>query len=101
MFAVNCKSIFLTARHVIPVMQKGGGGNIVNIASTAGIRPRPGLTWYNATKGAAITMTSERLRERFYGDIPLAAEANVGENWKEAHDPPPAPEPAAAVVEVH
>lgn len=57
MFAVNCKSIFLTARHVIPVMQKGGGGNIVNIASTAGIRPRPGLTWYNATKGAAITMT--------------------------------------------
>jgi 3-oxoacyl-[acyl-carrier protein] reductase len=57
MFAVNCKSIFLTARHVIPVMQKAGGGNIVNIASTAGIRPRPGLTWYNATKGAAITMT--------------------------------------------
>lgn len=57
MFAVNCKSIFLTARHVIPVMQGGGGGNIVNIASTAGIRPRPGLTWYNGTKGAAITMT--------------------------------------------
>jgi 3-oxoacyl-[acyl-carrier protein] reductase len=63
MFAVNCKSIFLTARHIVPVMQKAGGGVIINIASTAGVRPRPGLTWYNSTKGAAITMTKSMAGE--------------------------------------
>ena len=63
MFAVNCKSIFLTARHIVPVMQKAGGGVIINIASTAGVRPRPGLTWYNSTKGAAITMTKSMAAE--------------------------------------
>lgn len=51
-FAVNVKSIYLFAQNVVPVMRKQGGGAILNIGSTAGIRPRPGLTWYNATKGA-------------------------------------------------
>jgi 3-oxoacyl-[acyl-carrier protein] reductase len=56
-FAVNVKSIYLTARHFIPAMRARGGGVIVNIASTAGIRPRPGLTWYNASKGAVLALT--------------------------------------------
>jgi 3-oxoacyl-[acyl-carrier protein] reductase len=56
-FAVNVKSIYLTARHFIPPMRTRGGGVIINIASTAGIRPRPGLTWYNASKGAVLSLT--------------------------------------------
>ncbi|KPL51861.1 3-ketoacyl-ACP reductase [Prosthecomicrobium hirschii] len=56
-FAVNVKSVFLAARASIPVMQTRGGGVIINTASTAGLRPRPGLTWYNASKGAVITAT--------------------------------------------
>jgi 3-oxoacyl-[acyl-carrier protein] reductase len=51
-FDVNVKSIFLTTRAVVPQMRGQGGGVIINIGSTAGIRPRPGLTWYNASKGA-------------------------------------------------
>lgn len=56
-FAVNVKSIYLGAVHFVPQMRAKGGGAIVNIASTAGVRPRPGLTWYNGSKGAAITLT--------------------------------------------
>lgn len=56
-FQVNVKSLFLTARHAVPVFRKQGGGCFVNIASTAGVRPRPGLTWYNGSKGAAIIIT--------------------------------------------
>lgn len=56
-FAVNVKSIYLGVKHFVPLMQAAGKGSIVNIASTAGLRPRPGLTWYNGSKGAAITLT--------------------------------------------
>ncbi|NYT85618.1 SDR family oxidoreductase [Pollutimonas harenae] len=52
MFDVNVKSIFHMSNAVVPVMRKQGKGVIINIGSTAGIRPRPGLTWYNASKGA-------------------------------------------------
>ena len=55
--AVNMKSIYFAARAVVPIMVKQGGGSILNTASTAGLRPRPGLTWYNASKGWAITAT--------------------------------------------
>lgn len=51
-FNVNVKSIYLITKAVVPVMRAQGGGVILNIGSTAGIRPRPGLTWYNASKGA-------------------------------------------------
>lgn len=57
LFAVNAKSVYLTARHVVPRMKAAGGGIILNMASTAGISPRPRLTWYNATKGWMITAT--------------------------------------------
>jgi 3-oxoacyl-[acyl-carrier protein] reductase len=56
--AVNVKSIYLAALHVVPVFRRQGkGGSIINTASTAGLRPRPGLTVYNASKGAAVIMT--------------------------------------------
>jgi 3-oxoacyl-[acyl-carrier protein] reductase len=57
LFQVNAKSIFLTARALVPIMKKNGGGTILNMASTAGVSPRPGLTWYNASKGWVITAT--------------------------------------------
>jgi 3-oxoacyl-[acyl-carrier protein] reductase len=56
-FAVNVKAIHLAALEVVPLFRAQGGGTILNTASTAGLRPRPGLTLYNASKGAAITMT--------------------------------------------
>ncbi len=55
--SVNVKGLFHTANAAIPVMRTRGGGAIVNIASTAAVRPRPGLTWYNASKGAVTTLT--------------------------------------------
>jgi 3-oxoacyl-[acyl-carrier protein] reductase len=55
--AVNMKAIYHAARAVVPLMEKQGGGAIITTASTAGLRPRPGLTWYNASKGWAITAT--------------------------------------------
>lgn len=55
--AVNMKAIYFATLAVAPVMEKLGGGVIINTASTAGLRPRPGLTWYNASKGWAITAT--------------------------------------------
>ena len=56
-FAVNVKSVYLGAKHVVPVMKKQGFGVILNVASTAGVRPRPGLVWYNTSKGAIMTAT--------------------------------------------
>lgn len=55
--AVNLKSIFFAARHVIPVMTKQGGGSIINIGSVGALRPRPGLGWYCAAKGAVDTIS--------------------------------------------
>lgn len=62
-YAVNVKSIYLTALAAVPEMEKRGGGSIINTASTAGLRPRPGLTWYNGSKGAAITLTKSMAAE--------------------------------------
>lgn len=56
-FAVNAKSVFLGAKHIIPVMKAQGAGAILNVASTGGVSPRPKLSWYNATKGWMITAT--------------------------------------------
>jgi len=56
-FAVNVKAIYLSAVEAVPVFRRQGGGVILNTASTAGLRPRPGLVWYNGSKGAAITLT--------------------------------------------
>ena len=56
-FSVNSKSVFLSAKYLVPLMTSKSGGNILNIASTAGISPRPNLSWYNATKGWMISAT--------------------------------------------
>jgi 3-oxoacyl-[acyl-carrier protein] reductase len=55
--AVNVKSVYLTAREIVPWMKEAGTGAILNIASTAGLSPRPRLNWYNASKGWMITAT--------------------------------------------
>ncbi|HEX7139558.1 MAG TPA: SDR family oxidoreductase [Vicinamibacterales bacterium] len=57
LMAVNAKAIFLAARHAVPVMRRQGGGVILNTVSVAAIRPRPNLAAYNASKGAALTLT--------------------------------------------
>jgi 3-oxoacyl-[acyl-carrier protein] reductase len=59
-FAVNVKSIFHMTNAVVPLMRKAGGGAIINVGSTGGIRPRPGLAWYNASK-AAVNLVSRAL----------------------------------------
>ena len=56
-FAINVKSVFWSAKHFVPYFRKQGGGCFVNIASTAGVRPRPGLVWYNGSKGALIVIS--------------------------------------------
>lgn len=56
-YDVNVKSIFLTTRLVVPEMKKRGGGVIINVGSVGAIRPRPGVTWYNGSKGAVITLS--------------------------------------------
>jgi 3-oxoacyl-[acyl-carrier protein] reductase len=55
--AINAKSVFLTAREIVPGMKARKRGAILNIASTGGVSPRPNLTWYNASKGWMITAT--------------------------------------------
>jgi 3-oxoacyl-[acyl-carrier protein] reductase len=84
-FAVNVKAIYLSAIEAVPVFRRQGGGVILNTASTAGLRPRPGLVWYNGSKGAAITLTKamavelapEKIRVNCIcpvaGDTPLLA----------------------------
>ncbi len=55
-FAVNVKGLFMFTQAVVPML-RGNGGVIINIGSTAGLRPRPGLSAYNATKGAVHNLT--------------------------------------------
>ena len=62
-FNVNVKSIYHMARAVVPLMRQRGGGSIINIGSTAGLRPRPGLTWYNASKGAVNLLSKSMAAE--------------------------------------
>ena len=62
-FAINVKSIYHMAQAALPLMRAQGQGVIVNIGSTAGISPRPGLSWYNATKGAVNTLSQSMAAE--------------------------------------
>jgi 3-oxoacyl-[acyl-carrier protein] reductase len=62
-YAVNVKSIYWTAINMVPYFRRCGGGCFINIASTAGVRPRPGLTWYNGSKGAVIVTSKSMAAE--------------------------------------
>ena len=95
---VNVKSVYLTARHVVPAMKAAGGGAILNIASTGGVSPRPNLAWYNATKGWMITATRAMAIELarwqirvnainpVAGDTPLLATFMGGEDTPAARE---------------
>jgi 3-oxoacyl-[acyl-carrier protein] reductase len=62
-YRVNVKSLFLVAKHAVPHFRRKRNGVFITIASTAGIRPRPGLTWYNGSKGAAIVTSRSMAAE--------------------------------------
>ena len=62
-YQVNVKSLYLTAKHAVPYMRGRHSGAFITIASTAGVRPRPGLTWYNGSKGAAIVTSRSMAAE--------------------------------------
>ena len=93
-FAVNVKSLYLSAQHVVPLFRQQGGGVFLNIASTAGIRPRPGLTWYNGTKGAVITITKSMAVElapdkiRVNAINPVAGETPLLQQFLPGEDTP-------------
>jgi 3-oxoacyl-[acyl-carrier protein] reductase len=76
-FAVNVKGIFLACQAVVPALRKQGGGVIINIGSTAGLRPRPGLSAYNATKGAVHVLTKSLAVELAPDGIRVCAIAPV------------------------
>jgi 3-oxoacyl-[acyl-carrier protein] reductase len=62
-YAINAKSIYHMTLAVVPPMRRQGGGCIINMGSTAGIRPRPGLTWYNGSKGAVHVLSRSMAAE--------------------------------------
>ena len=76
-FAVNVKSVYLFARALVPHFRARGGGVICNIGSTAGIRPRPGLAWYNASKGAVNLLSKSMAVELAPDKIRVVAIAPV------------------------
>lgn len=93
-YAVNVKSLYHSARNIVPHFRKKGGGVFVTIASTAGVRPRPGLVWYNGSKAAAIVasramaveLAPDKIRVNVVnpvaGDTPLLGEF-MGEDTPE------------------
>ncbi len=94
-YAVNVKSIYLMAQAAVPVLRAQGiGGTIINIGSTAGIRPRPGLTWYNGSKGAvnllsksmAVELAPDRIR--VCGIAPVMGETGLLESFMGVPDTP-------------
>ncbi|AZN71565.1 glucose 1-dehydrogenase [Georhizobium profundi] len=93
-YAVNVKSLYHAAIHGVPVLEKNGGGVIINIASTAGVRPRPGLVWYNGSKGAAIAITKSMAVEladrkiRVCGVNPVMGETGLTDHFLPGDDTP-------------
>ncbi|MFQ5971798.1 MAG: glucose 1-dehydrogenase [Alphaproteobacteria bacterium] len=93
-FAINVKSLYLAARHVLPIFRERGGGVFLNTASTAAIRPRPGLAWYNASKGAVVTLTKSMAVElapegiRVNALCPVAGETGMLAEFMGGEDTP-------------
>ena len=94
LFAVNVKSIYHACHAFVPHWRAIGRGVMINIGSTAGIRPRPGLSWYNATKGAVNVLTKSLAVElapdkvRVCGIAPVMGETALLETFMGAKDTP-------------
>ena len=94
MFNVNVKSIFHMAHAVVPLMRAKGKGVILNVGSTAGLRPRPGLTWYNASKGAVNLLSKSMAVElgpdgiRVNAICPVIGETGLMVKFMGVPDPP-------------
>jgi 3-oxoacyl-[acyl-carrier protein] reductase len=92
-YRVNVKSLFLTARHAVPHFRAKKSGVFITIASTAGVRPRPGLTWYNGSKGAAIVTSRSMAAELASDNIrvnvinPVAGETGMLADFMGADTP--------------
>lgn len=76
-YDVNVKSIYFTTKYAVPELRKRGGGAIINTASTAGVRPKGGLTWYAGSKGAVITITKAMAQELAADNIRVNATSPV------------------------
>lgn len=93
-YDINVLSIFHMTHAIVPHWRKHGGGVMINIGSTAGIRPRPGLTWYNSSKGAVSTMTKSLAVElapdkiRVCGLAPVIGTTGLLETFMGAPDTP-------------
>ena len=94
LFDTNVKSVFLGAKSIIPVfVDQNKGGVIINVVSTAALRPRPGLTLYNATKGALVPFTKALALEvaeydiRVNGVCPVAGETPMLNDFLGDEDP--------------
>lgn len=93
-YAVNVKAIYLAALAAIPLMRAEGGGCIVNTSSTAALRPRPGLTVYNSSKGAVNVMTKSMAVElapdkiRVNAVCPVIGETALMETFMGVEDTP-------------
>jgi len=93
-YAINVKSIYHISNVIVPLMRENGGGSIVNIGSVAGIRPRPGLTWYNSTKGAvnilsqsmAVELAPDKIRVNAI--CPVMGETGLLESFMGQPDTP-------------
>ncbi|MEQ8928569.1 MAG: SDR family oxidoreductase [Silicimonas sp.] len=93
-YAINVKAIYHATNIIVPLMREIGGGSIVNIGSVAGIRPRPGLTWYNSTKGAvnilsrsmAVELASDNIRVNAI--CPVMGETGLLEEFMGVPDTP-------------
>jgi 3-oxoacyl-[acyl-carrier protein] reductase len=93
-YAVNVKSIYHMTQAVVPQMRAQGGGVMINVGSTAGIRPRPGLTWYNGSKGA-VNLLSRSMAAELAGDrirvncvAPVIGETGLLESFMGLPDTP-------------
>ncbi|SFU19564.1 glucose 1-dehydrogenase [Mesorhizobium sp. YR577] len=93
-YRINVKSIYLMAQPVVPLMKANGGGTIINVGSVAGIRPRPGLTWYNGTKGA-VNILSQSMAVELAPDLirvncicPVLGETGLLESFMGVADTP-------------
>jgi 3-oxoacyl-[acyl-carrier protein] reductase len=95
-YAVNVKAIYLSTLEVVPLFRSQGGGTIINTSSTAAIRPRPGLTWYNGSKGAVNTLTKSMAAElapdniRVNAICPVIGETGLLETFMGEPDTPEA-----------